>query len=76
MYTLATPNHIPITDPDLIQALDELERLILNKGYNRITVESPNNIKAYLDLSYYKDINKVLDNITAALLAIGGDLNV
>ena len=51
IYPLATPTYTPITDSALIQALDELEQLILHKGYNRITVTSVNGVKAYLDLS-------------------------
>ena len=48
---LATPTYTPITDPALIQALDELEELILHKGYNRITATSVNGVKAYLELN-------------------------
>ena len=47
---LATPTYTPITDPALISALDELEQLILHKGYNRITVTGVNGVKAYLEL--------------------------
>ena len=63
----AEPTYIPITDTALIQALDTLEQLILHKGYNRITVTSVNGVKAYLDLSYTKDINTVLNNIITKL---------
>lgn len=49
-YLLETPTYTPITDPALISALDELEQLILHKGYNRITVTGVNGIKAYLEL--------------------------
>ena len=73
---LATPTYTPITDTALISALDELEQLILHKGYNRITATAVNGVKAYLDLSYIKDINTVLNNMSAMLMAIGGDLNV
>lgn len=66
-YVLATPIYTPITDEALIQALDELEQLVLHKGYNRITVTALNGVKAYLDLNYVKDINNVLDNINAKL---------
>ena len=66
-YVLTTPIYTPITDPALISALDELEQLVLHKGYNRITVTGVNGVKAYLDLNYYKDINIVLDNINAKL---------
>ena len=48
---LATPTYTPITDTALISALDELEELILHKGYNRITATAVNGVKAYLDLS-------------------------
>ena len=51
VYPLLEPIYTPITDTALIQALDELESLILHKGYNRITVTSVNGVKAYLDLS-------------------------
>ena len=64
---LATPTYTPITDTALIQSLDTLEQLILHKGYNRITVTSVNGVKAYLDLSYIKDINTVLNNIITKL---------
>lgn len=67
IYPLASPIYTPITDPALISALDELEQLVLHKGYNRITVTGVNGVKAYLDLNYYKDINIVLDNINAKL---------
>lgn len=66
-YVLATPIYTPIIDETLIQALDKLENLILHKGYNRITVTSVNGVKAYLDLSYVKDINIVLNNIMTKL---------
>lgn len=75
-YPLATPTYTPITDQALISALDELEQLILHKGYNYITATSVNGVKAQLDLSYIKDINAVLDNLTAAILTLGGELNV
>ena len=52
-YVLAIPTYTPITDEALIQALDELEQLILHKGYNRITVTSVNGVKAYLELEIY-----------------------
>lgn len=54
-YPLAEPTYTPITDQALISALDELEQLILHKGYNRITVTAANGVKAYLDLSYLKN---------------------
>ena len=54
-YKLATPTYTPITDTALISALDELEQLILHKGYNRITTTAVNGVKAYLDLSYLKN---------------------
>ena len=76
IYALETPTYTPITDTALIQALDKLEQLILHKGYNRITVTSVNGVKAYLDLSYIKDINSVLDNINAIILTLGGGANV
>lgn len=63
----STPTYTPITDTALIQALDTLEQLVLHKGYNRITVTSVNGVKAYLDLSYTKDINIVLNNIITKL---------
>lgn len=47
---LATPTYTPITDQALISALDELEQLILHKGYNRITVTGVNGVKAQLEL--------------------------
>ena len=75
-YVLAEPTYTPITDQALISALDELEQLILHKGYNYITATSVNGVKAQLDLSYYKDINAVLNNITAMIATIGGELNV
>lgn len=52
-YVLATPTYTPITDKALIQALDELEQLILHKGYNRITAVSVNGVKAYIDLEIH-----------------------
>ena len=67
IYPLATPTYTPITDQGLISALDELEQLVLHKGYNRITVTGVNGVKAYLDLNYYKDINIVLENINTKL---------
>ena len=75
-YRLATPTYTPITDQAIISALDQLEQLILHKGYNHITATSVNGVKAHLDLSYIKDINAVLDNLTAAILTLGGELNV
>jgi hypothetical protein len=75
-YLLATPTYTPITDTALISALDELEQLILHKGYNYITATSVNGVKAQLDLSYIKDINTVLNNLTAMIATIGGELNV
>lgn len=75
-FQIKTPTYTPITDQALIQALDELEQLILHKGYNYITATSVNGVKAQLDLSYIKDINAVLDNLTAAILTLGGELNV
>lgn len=48
-YLLETPTYTPITDPALISALDELEQLILHKGYNRITVTGVNGVNAYLE---------------------------
>ena len=75
-YELVTPTYTPITDTALISALDELEQLILHKGYNYITATSVNGVKAQLDLSYYKDINAVLNNIMAMVATIGGELNV
>lgn len=50
VYQLATPAYTPITDPALISALDELEQLVLHKGYNRITVTGVNGVKAQLEL--------------------------
>jgi hypothetical protein len=50
IYPVKTPTYTPITDQALISALDELEQLILHKGYNRITVTAVNGVKAYLDL--------------------------
>ena len=47
---LDTPTYTPITDQALISALDELEQLILHKGYNYITATSVNGVKAQLDL--------------------------
>lgn len=73
---LVTPTYTPITDQALISALDELEQLILHKGYNYITATSVNGVKAQLDLSYIKDINIVLNNITAMIATIGGEMNV
>ena len=52
-YVLATPTYTPITDEALVQALDELEQLVLHKGYNRITVTGINGVKAYLDLEIH-----------------------
>ena len=75
-YILDTPVYTPITDQALILALDELEELILHKGYNHITVTAVNGVKAYLDLTYYKDINTVLNNINASILSLGGEVNV
>ena len=71
-YVLATPTYTPITDQGLISALDELEELILNKGYNHITVTAINGVRAYLDLTYYKDINLVLNNLNAQIASVGG----
>ena len=76
IYPLNTPTYTPITDTALISALDQLEQLILHKGYNYITATSVNGVKAQLDLSYYKDINAVLNNIMAMVATIGGELNV
>lgn len=76
IYTLKTPTYTPITDQALISALDELEQLILHKGYNYITATSVNGVKAQLDLSYIKDINIVLNNMSAMIATIGGELNV
>ena len=67
LYQLATPTYTPITDQTLISALDELEELILHKGYNRITATAVNGVKAYLDLSYIKDINIVLENLISRI---------
>ena len=75
-YQLATPTYTPITDQALISALDQLEQLILHKGYNYITATSVNGVKAQLDLTYIKDINTVLNNLTAMIATIGGELNV
>ena len=50
IYKLATPTYTPITDQALISALDELEQLVLHKGYNRITVTGVNGVKAQLEL--------------------------
>jgi hypothetical protein len=50
LYKLATPTYTPITDQALISALDELEQLILHKGYNYITATAVNGVKAQLDL--------------------------
>jgi hypothetical protein len=51
IYPTTTPTYTPITDSALITALDELESLVLHKGYNRITATSVNGVKAYLDLN-------------------------
>lgn len=51
VYALATPTYTPITDQVLISVLDELEQLILHKGYNKITATAVNGVKAYLDLT-------------------------
>ena len=49
VYPLKTQTYTPITDPVLISALDELEQLVLHKGYNRITVTGVNGVNAYLE---------------------------
>lgn len=51
IYPTTTPTYTPITDSALITVLDELESLVLHKGYNRITATSVNGVKAYLDLN-------------------------
>lgn len=51
IFKLETPTYTPITDETLIKALDELEQIILHKGYNRITVTSVNGVKAQLELN-------------------------
>lgn len=76
VWRLSEPTYTPITDQGLISALDELEELILHKGYNYITVTAVNGVKAHLDLTYYKDINIVLNNMSAMIASIGGEMNV
>jgi len=76
IYPLAESTCTPITDQALINALDELEELILHQGYNYITATAANGVRAHLDLSYYKDINIVLDNINASILSLGGGASV
>lgn len=50
VFPAKTVVYTPITDQCLISALDELEQLVLHKGYNRITVTGVNGVKAYLEL--------------------------
>lgn len=56
-YISATPVYKKIPDPELIQQLEKLNELSLEKGINNIFIESENGVTAELQLEYMQDIN-------------------
>ena len=72
-YALATPTVTEITDTTLIEQLDDIYYTAMSyKGQTNIS-QTPNDAPFVLDLTALKDLDLVLEDITNAILEIGGE---
>lgn len=69
-YILATPNDIECTE-EQAAILDEIENTV--KSYKGGThIRSTDNVGAYVEVIYRKDLDTIINNLNTALIAMGG----
>lgn len=69
-YILATPTDIECT-AEQIKVLDEIDKTI--KSYKGVThIYSTNNVGPNVKVTYFKDIDTMINNLNTALVALGG----
>lgn len=64
---------LEITDEKLIEQLDKLYKLSLQKGTNNIFVESENGLTTKLQLTYMQDLMSQINELKQAVVALGGN---
>ena len=69
-YILATPTDIECT-PEQTAILDEIENTV--KSYKGVThIYSIDNVGANVEVTYYKDIDTMINDLNTAIIALGG----
>ena len=72
-YILATPLDLPCTE-EQVQALEDLEKA---RTYKPVThISSTDEVPATVDITYVRDLETVINNISSAVVALGGEVNV
>lgn len=72
-YLLDTPIDLPCTK----EQIEALEKLNKSTTYKNITyIDSLDEVKPKVEVTYYKDLETVINNITSAVTVLGGEVNV